>query len=81
MMPGATLIANAIKEGNGGNIVLWSESETGAYGNIIAQGGALGGNGGNVETSSHNYLDVNGLSVNLLAPNGKTGNWLLDQLI
>ena len=78
MMPGATILANAIDSGNGGNVVLWSEDATKAYGNIFAEGGALGGNGGNLETSSHNYLDVNGIDVNLSAAKGATGNWLLD---
>ncbi|MHB1221679.1 MAG: filamentous hemagglutinin N-terminal domain-containing protein, partial [Gammaproteobacteria bacterium] len=75
---GAKVNANAITQGNGGNIVLWSDNVTKAYGSVSAQGGAYGGDGGNVETSSLGYLDVNGFNVNLLAANGRTGNWLLD---
>lgn len=75
---GARLYADAYTQGHGGNIVLWSDQVTKAYGAISARGGSLSGNGGLVETSSHTYLDVNGLKVDLLAPKGKTGNWLLD---
>ncbi len=78
MTPGVSLLADAITNGNGGNVVLWSNGVTKAYGNISAQGGSLGGNGGFIETSSKNYLDVNGLNINTAAPNGNTGTWLLD---
>ena len=78
LMPGATLNANAITNGNGGNVVVWSQNVTKAYATILAEGGALGGNGGNIETSSHHYLDVNGINVNTSAPAGIEGTWLLD---
>jgi filamentous hemagglutinin family protein len=74
----ATLNANAITAGNGGNIVLWSEEFTQAFGSITAKGGSDSGNGGLVETSSHNILDVNNLLVNTSALLGKTGTWLMD---
>src|SRR5665647_2920876 len=48
-----------------------------AYGSISARGGALGGDGGLIETSGH-WLDVAGISVNASATNGKSGTWLLD---
>ena len=78
MEPGATLLANAITNGNGGHVVLWSNNYTGAFGVISATGGALGGNGGYVETSSGNLLNVAGLTVNTTAPTGTVGTWLLD---
>src|SRR5579883_919101 len=77
MAPGSSLVADAITSGNGGNIVLWSDNYTNVNGAISAQGGALGGNGGWVETSSHNYLVTNAL-VNTSAANGSMGTWLLD---
>ena len=76
--PQATLSADAISNGNGGNIAIWSDNFTKVYGTISAQGGASGGNGGFIETSSHNYLDINGLSVNTSASHGNPGTWLLD---
>ena len=70
--------ADAIRTGNGGQIVLWSEGITQVLGSISARGGALSGNGGSVETSGHQVKTAAGVRVNTLAPNGKTGLWLLD---
>jgi autotransporter-associated beta strand protein len=52
-------------------------SITQAYGTISASGGAIGGLGGNVETSGH-LLKIDGIKVNTLAFDGSAGNWLLD---
>jgi filamentous hemagglutinin family protein len=73
----ASIKADAQVAGNGGQVVLWSNNATSAYGSISASGGAQGGDGGKVETSGHN-LDVNGLAVNARATSGKAGTWLLD---
>ena len=70
--------ASAINNGNGGKVIVWSNDNTNFHGNILAQGGALGGDGGFVETSGHNTLDVADANVILLAPNGAKGTWLLD---
>ena len=75
--PTVHLTADALSNGNGGNIAVWSNGDTLFYGSISAKGGPLGGNGGFVETSGH-YLDVANASVNLLAHNGINGTWLLD---
>src|SRR5579883_2439005 len=72
-----SLLANAIIKGDGGKVVVWSNNGTQFYGNIFAEGGAQGGNGGWVETSGSN-LDVSGSTVNLSAANGTMGTWLLD---
>jgi len=69
--------ASATAKGNGGKVVLWSNQKTTFAGTILAKGGASGGNGGFVETSSHT-LDFTGGRVNTSAPMGKTGTWLLD---
>ncbi len=74
---GVMINANALLYGNGGRVIAWSDGYTGFHGNISAQGGIFGGNGGFVETSGH-YLTISGGRVNLLAPNGYTGDWLLD---
>lgn len=76
--PAARLTADATEVGAGGTVIVWADDTTRAYGNISARGGALGGDGGLVETSGHRYLDISGARVDTRAPNGKTGNWLLD---
>ncbi len=74
---GAKIKADAIHEGDGGKIVVWSDNNTQFHGEISARGGANGGNGGFAETSG-GYLDVTDIKINLSAAHGKTGTWLLD---
>ncbi len=74
---GAQLEANATGNGNGGQIVLWSEKSTLADGTISAVGGSLGGNGGSVETSSAGLLSFSN-RVDVSASNGSAGSWLID---
>ena len=57
MSADSTISADAITNGNGGTVVLWSNDSTRAYGSISARGGAQGGDGGLIETSGH-WLDV-----------------------
>jgi len=75
--PTATVSADAITQGNGGKVVAWSDNVTRSYGKLSARGGADGGDGGFIETSSKNYLDVKG-APDASAPKGKGGEWLLD---
>ena len=77
MSADSTISADAITNGSGGKVVLWSNDSTRAYGAITARGGAQGGDGGLIETSGY-WLDVSGINVNASAPNGKPGTWLLD---
>ncbi|HSH86928.1 MAG TPA: filamentous hemagglutinin N-terminal domain-containing protein [Methylophilus sp.] len=74
---GATIKADAIKQGDGGKVIVWANHATRFYGSISAQGGLLGGNGGFTEVSGKNYLDFAG-RVNLAAVNGDRGTLLLD---
>jgi len=74
--PNTSIKADARTAGNGGKVILWSTDKTGFYGNISAQGGTQGGNGGLVEVSG-GYLDYQGYA-NTLATLGKTGELLLD---
>jgi hypothetical protein len=73
----AEIKADATVNGDGGKVILWSDEYTGFYGKIFARGGTEGGDGGFVETSSARNLQAWGL-VNVSAPNGKGGTWLLD---
>ena len=75
--PNAVIKANAIGNGNGGNVAIWANDTTRFYGSVEAQGGSKGGNGGFVEVSGKGNLDFQG-NVNTLAPKGQTGTLLLD---
>ena len=68
---------SATGSGNGGKVVLWSDQQTTFAGTILARGGAAGGDGGFLETSSHQMLAYTG-TVDLRAPLGKVGTLLLD---
>jgi len=74
--PNTSIKADARTAGNGGKVILWSTDKTGFYGNISAQGGIQGGDGGLVEVSG-GYLDYRG-DANTFAALGKTGELLLD---
>ena len=63
--------------GDGGKVILWSDSMTTFAGVIEARGGAQAGNGGFVEVSSHDVLNYAG-TVDTRAPYGTTGTLLLD---
>ena len=69
--------ASALSVGAGGKVVLWSGGSTRFHGAIEAPGGALSGDGGFVETSGQE-LNVLGATVNVGAPAGRAGIWLLD---
>jgi hypothetical protein len=72
-----TINASARGRGNGGKVVLWSDSETTFAGTILARGGAKSGDGGFVEVSSHGVLNYNG-TTDTRAPRGTSGTLLLD---
>ncbi|NBV97824.1 MAG: hypothetical protein EBT30_09845, partial [Verrucomicrobia bacterium] len=73
----AEIMADAMVNGDGGKIILWSDEYTGFYGELFARGGVEGGNGGLIEASSKNNLQAFG-SANASALVGKAGLWLLD---
>ena len=70
--------ANATQNGDGGKVIVWADGSTRFGGRITARGGIQGGNGGLVETSGKNHLDVMGGKVDAGASNGLAGTWLLD---
>src|SRR6266545_2847507 len=86
-----TIDASARSSGNGGKVILWSDSQTTFAGTIFARGGegsgsttpngtpiGSGGDGGFVEVSSKGQLVYAGGVVDLRAPNGRAGTLLLD---
>ena len=74
---GVTVTADAITSGKGGELIFWSTDATSVHGSLSSRGGSQGGDGGFIETSAH-WLDVSGISASTYAPQGLTGNWLLD---
>ncbi|CAO3380993.1 filamentous hemagglutinin N-terminal domain-containing protein [Azospirillum argentinense] len=74
---GATLSADAVKSGKGGVVTVLSQKSTKHAGKISARGGAEGGDGGFAEVSSHKDITLTG-SVDLTAPKGAAGTFLLD---
>ncbi|HUO44617.1 MAG TPA: filamentous hemagglutinin N-terminal domain-containing protein, partial [Burkholderiales bacterium] len=74
---GASLVADAVQNGNGGKVIVWSDDTTQFDGHISARGGADGGNGGYAEISGKQQLSVTGFA-DLRAPNGVWGTVLFD---
>ncbi|TRL41224.1 GLUG motif-containing protein [Rhizobium straminoryzae] len=76
MAEGAVIRADGTA-GAGGKVVLWSDDTTIFAGAIsaTATGDAAGGT---IETSGHNLLLGDNLSVSTLAQSGKAGLWLID---
>ncbi|HIL99815.1 MAG TPA: filamentous hemagglutinin N-terminal domain-containing protein, partial [Myxococcales bacterium] len=76
-----TLRADATHSGDGGKVIVWADKTTRSYGAISARGGVLSGNGGFVETSGLETLDVtNSPLVHARSGNAvdRGGEWLLD---
>lgn len=76
---GAQLKADALVDGNGGKVVVWSDNLTSTAADISARGGSSGGDGGFIETSSAGVLDVR-TAADTSASHGQSGTWLLDPL-
>ena len=74
---GATIAADALTEGDGGEVIVWADENTRYYGAISARGGAGGGDGGSVEVSGKQNLDFFG-TADVSAPLGAAGQILLD---
>ncbi|NEP60994.1 MAG: CHAT domain-containing protein [Symploca sp. SIO2G7] len=69
--------ADALVNGNGGEVIVWADEVTEFQGGITARGGNYSGDGGLVEVSSKDILQFTGL-VDTTAPQGMAGNLLLD---
>jgi filamentous hemagglutinin family protein len=69
--------ADALLNGDGGRVIIWSDKTTYFLGNISARGGSNSGNGGFVEVSGKENLIFRG-SVDVSAAFGTPGTLLLD---
>jgi filamentous hemagglutinin family protein len=77
--PTTVLDASATGSGDGGSVIAWSEELTRFAGTALAKGGATGGDGGLIELSSKDTLDIGQYSVtDASAPHGNAGTLLLD---
>lgn len=79
---GAVLNASAIQNGRGGTVVAWSDTQnssavTKVQGNLLARGGADGGDGGRIETSGR-WISTSGATGDASAAKGLSGQWLFD---
>ena len=68
--------ADAIRDGDGGRIIIYATDSAKVFGNISATGGALGGDGGFLETSA-GVVNLD-FAVDVGATNGSNGQWLID---
>ncbi|MCI0429468.1 MAG: DUF2345 domain-containing protein, partial [Rhodospirillales bacterium] len=75
---GAQIAADSIDEGDGGTVVVWGDEAAVFDGAASARGGARGGNGGLVEVSSNGSVGISTGTVDVRAPNGEAGKWLID---
>jgi filamentous hemagglutinin family protein len=75
--PDVVIRADALQQGNGGRVIVWSDRATRFYGSISAKGGSEAGNGGFAEVSGKDVLTYAG-QTDLTAANGAIGTLLLD---
>ena len=73
------LEASATANGPGGEIVVFSRGLAQVYGNLTAQGGPEGGDGGYVEVTGNQRCQIAGIQVNAGSlAGGKPGQWILN---
>lgn len=75
--PNSIISADALETGNGGKIIIFAEETARIYGNLSARGGQFSGNGGFIETSGLQSLDIT-QTPDTSAPFGEGGTWLID---
>lgn len=68
---------DAILNGNGGKLITFASDTARIYGELSARGGALGGNGGFVETSGLKSFEIL-QTPDVRATQGMSGHWLID---
>ncbi|MCT0224102.1 YDG domain-containing protein, partial [Synechococcus sp. CS-1328] len=74
----SVLKADALRRGDGGEVVVWSEQVTRFSGSVSARGGAEGGDGGLLEVSGKELLRFSGQADAGAPQGGAAGTLLLD---
>lgn len=74
---GARISANAQVQGDGGEVVVWADGHASIAGQLQARGGAQGGNGGRIETSGKQTVQISTVA-DTSSPAGQGGMWLID---
>ncbi|MBD2015762.1 CHAT domain-containing protein [Microcoleus sp. FACHB-53] len=69
--------ADALLSGNGGKVIAFSDRTASIHGILTARGGTVSGNGGLIETSGKQSLNLTSIP-NASAFNGIGGTWLID---
>lgn len=73
----SVISADALHNGNGGKVIVFADHTASIYGTLTARGGVFSGNGGLIETSSKQFLNLTS-TPNASAPHGIAGTWLID---
>jgi filamentous hemagglutinin family protein len=73
----ARIDASATVNGDGGTVIAYADDAARIHGHLSARGGPQGGDGGFIETSGRQYLDVL-RTPDATAPAGRGGEWLID---
>ncbi|MEM9803962.1 MAG: CHAT domain-containing protein, partial [Cyanobacteria bacterium P01_D01_bin.56] len=74
---GTVLNADALEQGNGGEIIVWADNTTSFGGTATARGGHSRGDGGFIEISGKSNLEFTG-RFDVSAPQGEFGTVLFD---
>ena len=69
--------ADALVNGDGGKIIVWADDTASIHGTLTARGGLSFGDGGLIETSGKQFLNLTS-TPDASAVNGNGGTWLID---
>ncbi|NEO36599.1 MAG: filamentous hemagglutinin N-terminal domain-containing protein [Moorea sp. SIOASIH] len=72
-----TINADALTNGDGGKVSVWADQTARVHGTVTARGGTVSGDGGFIETSAQQFLNLTS-TPDASAPNGSGGTWLID---
>jgi filamentous hemagglutinin family protein len=73
----SVISADALNQGNGGRVIVYATDTANIDGTLTARGGAVAGNGGLIETSGKQFLNLTS-TPDASAPKGIGGTWLID---